>query len=102
MTPTPFGMRCPECARQRTKVKTMRSISSLSTGLLVTRALVAINVIAFLAEGSFTFGTTAPTGTVFVHGALYGPSIAINHEYWRLMTGGFLHAGLIHIAFNMY
>ena len=25
MTPTPVGMRCPECARDRTKVKTIRS-----------------------------------------------------------------------------
>jgi membrane associated rhomboid family serine protease len=102
MTPTPVGMRCPECARQRTKVKTMRSISTISRGLIVTRSLIAINVIAFLAEGSFTIGTTAPTGWVYQHGALFGPSIAVNHEYWRLITGGFLHAGLLHIAFNMY
>ena len=25
-----------------------------------------------------------------------------DHEYWRLVTGGFLHAGFIHIGFNMY
>src|SRR5436309_11921845 len=26
MTPTPVGMRCPECSRQRTKVKTAATI----------------------------------------------------------------------------
>ena len=34
--------------------------------------------------------------------ALWGPAIDIGHDYWRLITGGFLHAGLIHIGFNMY
>jgi len=27
MTPTPVGMRCPECARQRTPVRTLRSMA---------------------------------------------------------------------------
>jgi membrane associated rhomboid family serine protease len=102
MTPTPVGMRCPQCARQRTRVSTMRSVTTVSRGLMVTRALIAINVIAFLAEGSFTIGTTTPSGWVYQHGALFGPYVAMNHDYWRLVTAGFLHAGLLHIGFNMY
>jgi membrane associated rhomboid family serine protease len=39
---------------------------------------------------------------VISDGALNGPAIADQHEYWRLITSGFLHAGLIHIGFNMY
>jgi membrane associated rhomboid family serine protease len=114
MTPTPVGMRCPECARQRTRVKTMRSISTISTSLSVTRALIAINVIAFLAEGQFTFGFGADAGRGILrtgvllgdgnHGPdprFFGHGVA-HGEYWRLVTGGFLHAGLLHIAFNMY
>ena len=30
MTPTPVGMRCPECSRDRTKVKTMRTAPSIA------------------------------------------------------------------------
>src|SRR4249920_468253 len=45
MTPTPVGMRCPECARQKTKVHTLRSMTAEPT---VTYALIAVNVIIFL------------------------------------------------------
>src|SRR5215216_6623276 len=52
MTPTPVGMRCPECASDRTKVKTIRNIQSEPR---VTYVLMALCVIAFLAEGQFGF-----------------------------------------------
>ena len=99
MTPTSVGMRCPECSRERTQVKTIRSGPSTP---VVTQALIAINVIAFLAEtaaGARLGGGGG--GTVFYHGALFGPSISVEHEYWRLITSGFLHDGLPHILINM-
>ncbi|MCW2967464.1 MAG: Rhomboid family protein [Solirubrobacteraceae bacterium] len=99
MTPTSVGMRCPECSRERTKVKTVRSLQSEPR---VTYALIAINVIVFLAQGNLQIGTGGGGGQVFDKGALYGPLIEIKHEYWRLVTGGFLHSGLLHIGFNMY
>jgi rhomboid protease GluP len=34
-------------------------------------------------------------------GAIYPIHIFFLHEYWRLVTATFLHAGLIHIGFNM-
>ena len=99
MTPTSVGMRCPECARERTKVRTARTLTSAP---VVTQALIAINVAAFVAElaGGATLGSGGG-GTVWIHGVLFGPSIHFNHDYWRLLTGGFLHAGLFHILVNM-
>lgn len=99
MTPTPVGMRCPECSRDRTKVKTLRTAPSTPS---VTRALIAINVLVFIAEwaGGSGLGTSSG-GTVYQKGALFGPSIAQHHEYWRLVTSGFLHDGLAHIFINM-
>ncbi len=99
MTPTPVGMRCPECSRERTKVKTLRTRPSAPA---VTQALIAINVIVFVAE-VVTSGSlgTAGGGTVFDNGALRGLAIAHSHQYWRLFTSGFLHEGLAHVGINM-
>ncbi len=104
MTTTPVGMRCPECSRQTTTVKTLRNTVRRPE---VTLALIAINVIAFLFEGSFSFGG-GPTGSVWEEGALFGsirgfPTLGVAHgQWWRLVTSGFLHENLLHIGFNMY
>jgi membrane associated rhomboid family serine protease len=100
MTPTSVGMRCPECSRERTPVRTAATLTSEP---IVTYVLIGLNVAAFV--GSLAGGSALATrggGSVIDNGALYGPAIAHQHEYWRLITGAFLHAGLIHIAFNMY
>ena len=99
MTPTPVGMRCPECSAQKTQVRSLRTLSANPT---VTMALIAINVIAFLGSGQFGLGTQSGANTLFSHGWLYGPDIAVGHDYWRLVTSGFLHVGFIHIGSNMY
>jgi membrane associated rhomboid family serine protease len=92
-------MRCPECARDRTKVKTIRSIPSTP---VVTQALIAINVIAFVAETATGAALgSGGGGTVWDKGVLFGPLIVHQHEYWRLLTAGFLHIGLFHILVNM-
>jgi len=101
MTPTPVGMRCPECARQRTRVRSMPSVTRGGEPT-VTFVLMALNVIAFLGEGRFGVGNQSGGSTLFDRFALYGPKISHDHEYWRLITSGFLHAGLLHIFFNMY
>lgn len=99
MTPTPVGMRCPECARDRTKVKTIRSIQSEPR---VVFGLLAINVLAFLASGQFGFGNPSSGSKVFRDFALDRFDIHVGHDYWRLVSSGFLHVSLLHIFFNMY
>jgi membrane associated rhomboid family serine protease len=103
MTPTSVGMRCPECAGDRTPVKTMRNISS-GHGLVATQVLIAINVIAFLAEGSAVFSLAGePSGSSWAlsHGLLYAPYLRYYHQYGRLLFSGFLHLDFLHIGMNM-
>jgi membrane associated rhomboid family serine protease len=105
MTPTQVGMRCPECASQRTKVVRMRDMAAVPR---VTYALIAINVIVFLTEGRLTVSNGGGTGTIYEKGALLGsfpglPGQGVAHgQWWRLLTSGFLHENLIHIGFNMW
>jgi membrane associated rhomboid family serine protease len=105
MTTTPVGMRCPDCARQRTVVKTLRNTRNQPD---VTIALIAINVIAFLAEGSFSLDGSLSGGGVAEEGGLLGsiagfPHVGVAHgQWWRIITSGFLHENVIHIGFNMY
>jgi membrane associated rhomboid family serine protease len=105
MTPTPVGMRCPECANQRTKV--VRGVGGAQSALLssapATFVLIALNVVAFLAEivsGSGGFMTIQGSSIVFDYG-LFGPLVG-EGEWYRLVTSGFLHEGLLHIGFNMF
>jgi len=102
MTPTPVGMRCPECARQRTRVTRGVGEASLFSRAPATLVLIALNAVAFLAEivgggGGFRVGGSS---VVFDFG-LYGPLVA-EGEWYRLLSGGFLHASLVHIGFNMF
>ncbi len=99
MTPTPVGMRCPDCAKQKTQVRTVNSAAN--TAMQVTIVLIIANVIAFIASGQFTVGGATST-TLFDKYALFGPEISVHNQYYRLITGGFLHASLIHIGFNMF
>jgi membrane associated rhomboid family serine protease len=103
MTPTPVGMRCPECSRERTRVRTARDLVAEP---VVTYALIAVNVVLWLGELVTGAGGGQGGGLVLQEGALIGPAVAAG-EYWRLVTGAFLHAnqlpfGLLHIGFNMY
>src|SRR3954452_2455251 len=94
MTPTAVGMRCPECSREKTPVRTM---SSLYGAPVLTYVLIGINVVLFLGSrggGNGYFDLVLAAGPV------------ADGEIWRAFTGGFLHAqgsfGFLHIGFNMY
>ncbi|HEY2767563.1 MAG TPA: rhomboid family intramembrane serine protease [Solirubrobacteraceae bacterium] len=85
----------------------------MATEPRVTYALIAINVIAYLAEG--TGGKLTATsggvlgGTLYDKGALLGslPGVSFagqgvaHGQWWRLITSGFLHENIVHIGLNM-
>jgi membrane associated rhomboid family serine protease len=98
MTPTPVGMRCPDCARQKTKVHNMRTMRGDPR---VTIGIIIVCAVAFLASGSIGFGTSS-SSRLIQEFAVWGPGIDVLNQYYRLVTGAFLHVNLLHIGFNMY
>jgi membrane associated rhomboid family serine protease len=105
MTPAAVGLRCPDHAgKRRAAVKPPRVVRRTSRGAtnaLVTRSLIAANVLIYLITASQGAGINTPGGSLFVKWALYGPAVA-QGDWWRLITAAFLHASVIHIGLNMY
>ena len=103
MTSTSVGMRCPECAGQTTKVRTAAAVRRGDEPMLT---YVLIGVIVLVQLGAMASGASA-TGSQFGgsdlirDGAVSQAAIA-DGEYYRLLTAGFLHAGLLHLGFNAF
>jgi membrane associated rhomboid family serine protease len=101
------GFQCPECVREGNK-----SVRAARTSLggrltdnagLVTKVIIAINLLVFLAQkASPSFENHfVLVGNAFdvTTGHLVGVA---DGEYYRLLTAAFMHASILHIAFNMY
>jgi membrane associated rhomboid family serine protease len=102
MTPSPVGMRCPECAGQTTQVRRGQAAFSSTETPIVTYILIALNALVFLIDlASGTGGFSGSNGQLARDYGLYGPAVG-DGEWYRLITGGFLHANLVHIGFNMF
>jgi membrane associated rhomboid family serine protease len=108
VTFAPVGLRCPEHAALTNAPKVQQQVQRVvrrTTGIrptdaIITRILVALNVVVYLITVAQGSGLNAPGGSLFYKWALFGP--AVHHgDWWRLITSAFLHASVIHIAFNM-
>src|SRR5438132_514800 len=107
MTVAPVGLRCPDhaggSARRRKRgprpiVQAQRQLGS--TVAPVTKALIAVNVAIYLIGAVQGAGVNNPGGSLYAKLWLDGPQVA-DGGWWRLITTAFLHANLLHIAFNM-
>jgi membrane associated rhomboid family serine protease len=104
------GFHCPECTKtNKQKVYTARTLPGLSDQPIITKVLIGINAVAFLAvlaTGGDIGGvgsSLTDQGTVFAawlgsDGEVVGVATG---EWWRIITSGFLHGGLIHLGMNM-
>lgn len=130
MIPASVGYQCPECVREgrRTQRSALTHFGGSQLGArgYVTNALIALNVVMFLA--GLLFGGFGALGGVRtpLHdwGAVLGQSVTDvanggylvgafpefgtvylgidDGAYYRLLTSMFLHYGIIHLALNMY
>ncbi len=77
----------------------------------VSTVLLGLNFFLFAIQLMFTIqaGTAGGFGILwrldgissYRLGAVFGPAVLLDHQFWRLITAMFLHGGLIHIGFNM-
>ena len=91
------GFHCPECVKGG-GTKIIRP-GQLLTRPVVTQAIIAANAVVFLVQMS-EGGSLGRAGRLISDYALFGPAVE-DGEWWRLITSGFLHVGIMHVAFNM-
>lgn len=60
-----------------------------------TYTLIAVNVVTFVLQSAWE-------SIVYGYGALMPALVIFTHQWWRLLTSGFLHGDIMHIATNLY
>jgi rhomboid protease GluP len=69
----------------------------------VTIVLAIVNVAVYAVLLVVQNGGISPTASVLTEwGANYGPLTVHGNQWWRLLACCFLHANILHLAFNMY
>ncbi len=104
LTPASVGFHCRQCVAESNATRPVaRTISGSVVGRqpMVAVGLIVVNVIAFVVTmvqggGESTLGSSQ----LFREGALSPMTVAAG-DWWQLITSGFLHGGLVHIAMNM-
>ena len=102
MVQTAVGVKCPECAGQPVGAARLRPRAVSRGTHYVTMALIALNAFFFVLEIVTDRGTVGRGlgGDISSRGWLLAAPVA-DGDWWRIVTSGFLHAGLAHLAFNM-
>ncbi len=100
------GYQCVDCVgagardvRRGTTVAGARSGSPARP--VVTIVLVALNLLVFVGTIVQSRSIMAVTESDIFYGGVLVPGLVAQGEWWRLITSGFLHLGLLHIALNM-
>jgi rhomboid protease GluP len=98
---------CPYCGQTvGQRAIDVRQPGEILGGLIpqahFTTVLILLINAGFFAGTLFLTRTLGETGAIDVLGAKWGPAIFQGHQYWRLVTAGFLHGGWLHILMNSW
>lgn len=93
--PSAVGVHCVDCARRNASSR--RGVSSLLGGRAITDALVTKGLVVACVTIYLVQMALPSLGAQFA----FVPAVA-SSQPWRFMTTAFLHASLMHLAFNMW
>ena len=98
------GSHCLDCAKaSRPDVRTRAKFWNARQPAMVTIAIIAINLVVFVYAAVRDPGSIAGRFTVVHLDLALNEQLVTNGDEWyRLVTSGFLHYGIIHLGFNMY
>lgn len=104
LRPAPVGQHCVDCvAQEAASVRVTAATEFLpeaSRKPVVTYGLIAVNVVLFVICLMQAGGREMSRSTLMYYGSLI-TGWPQDYEYWRLLTSGFLHFSVPHIALNM-
>ncbi|MGV2291741.1 rhomboid family intramembrane serine protease [Trinickia sp. YCB016] len=92
----------PVQAERTARANFTARVQELTPTAWVTYALIAINVLVYVAMCASGVNPLVPNGAAAIPwGSDFGP-YTLDGQWWRLFTAMFVHFGFVHIAFNMF
>lgn len=107
LMPASVGFHCRACvaeARAAQRVSAPRTVvGAWSRGgqPRITYALIALNLLVFAVVALQARSLSNFDGSSVFNGSLLVPMVVAGGEWWRVVTSGFLHLSVTHIALNM-
>lgn len=104
LTPASVGFQCRACvAEGRATQRPARTVSGALYGQqpVATIGLIIANVVIFVITVIQAGGTDHMERSSWFSGGMLIPSAVADGQWWRLITSGFLHLSVMHIALNM-
>ena len=100
MVQAAVGFQCPECTHSNPqKVVNSKQLFGRagSSDLIVGKVLIGLNVAIYVLMAA----VGGQQGSVYERGVIWGPLVA-DGEWWRIVSGAFLHASPLHLLMNMF